>query len=261
MENKINASAISDLGGTGKALVFLHGFCESKEIWSDFTKQLLPEYRVVLLDLPGYGENNAPREKYSIDNNADFVREVLQYLNIDKCILIGHSMGGYTAMSFAEKYPELLSGVVLFHSSALPDTEEKKENRNKTVDFIRKNGVEKFMDTFVAPLFYEGNRSKQQAAIDKLTGIGKKVAPEVVIGTLETMRDRPDRTKVLSENNFPFLFIAGKQDQAITLEQTLEQCHLPKVSYTLFLDETGHMGMYEHPQVTLAAIRNFAASV
>ena len=127
MENNIHAAAISDSGGTGNALVFLHGFCESKEIWSDFTKQLLQEYRVVLLDLPGYGENTAPREKYSIDNNADFVREVLQYLNINKCILIGHSMGGYTAMAFAEKYPELLSGVVMFHSSALPDTEEKKE--------------------------------------------------------------------------------------------------------------------------------------
>jgi pimeloyl-ACP methyl ester carboxylesterase len=261
MENNINTLAISDSGGTGKALVFLHGFCENKELWPEFTKSLRPHYRVILLDLPGYGENTAPRENYSMDNNAEYVREALASLNIGKCILIGHSMGGYTAMAFAEKYPELLLGVVLFHSSALPDTNEKKDNRNKTIDFIRKNGVEKFMDTFVAPLFYEGNRQKQRATIEQLTNIGKKVVPEAVIGTLEAMRDRPDRTKVLSEANFPFLFIAGKQDPAVSLEQTLQQCHLPKTSYTLFLDQTGHMGMFEHPQETLVAIRNFAGAV
>ncbi|MGV3589732.1 MAG: alpha/beta fold hydrolase [Adhaeribacter sp.] len=261
MEDKINSSTIIDSGGNGKVLIFLHGFLESKEIWLEYTKPLQQDYRVILLDLPGHGENTAAVAEYSMDNNAAFVREALQSLNIKQCILIGHSMGGYTAMAFAEKYPELLSGVVMFHSSALPDTDEKKENRDKTIDFIQKHGVEKFMETFVAPLFYEGNRQNQQATIQKLTQTGKKVAPEAIIGTVKAMRDRPDRTKVLSAVNFPFLFIAGKQDIAVTLEQTLQQCHLPKTSYTLFLDQTGHMGMFERPHETLAAIKGFVAAV
>ncbi|GEO05316.1 alpha/beta hydrolase [Adhaeribacter aerolatus] len=261
MEDKISASTIIDSGGNDKVLVFLHGFLESKEIWLEYTKPLQQDYRVILLDLPGHGENNAPREKYSMDDNAAFVQQALQSLNIKQCILIGHSMGGYTAMAFAERYPELLSGVVMFHSSALPDTEEKKENRNKTIDFIQKHGVEKFMDTFVAPLFYEGNRQKNQAAIQQLTETGKKVAPEAIIGTVKAMRDRPDRIKVLSTINFPFLFIAGKQDTAVTLEQTLQQCHLPKTAYTLFLEQTGHMGMFERPHETLAAIKGFVSGL
>lgn len=259
--NTYNPAAIFDSGGNNKPLVFLHGFCENKEIWHAFTKPLEQEYRVVLLDLPGHGSNTAPHEKYSMNNNADFVRDALQSLHINQCVLIGHSMGGYTAMAMAEKYPELLLGVVMFHSSALPDTEEKKENRNKTIDFIRRNGVEKFMDTFVAPLFYEGNRQSQQAAIQQLTQTGKQIALEAIIGTLEAMRDRPDRTSVLAAVDFPFLFIAGKQDAAVTLEQTLQQCHLPKISSTLFLDRTGHMGMFERPQETLAALRGFVALV
>ena len=261
MQNNIQASTIIDSGGNGKVLVFLHGFCESKEVWLDFVKPLPQQYRVILLDLPGHGNNTAPVEEYSMESGANYVQEVLQMLGIQQCVLIGHSMGGYTAMALAEKYPTLLNGVVLFHSSALPDTDEKKKNRDKTIEFIQNNGVEKFMDTFVAPLFSESNRSQQKKAIEKLTNIGKKVPQPVILGTMAAMRDRPDRTQVLKEADFPFLFISGKQDQAVTLEQTLQQCSLPKVSYTLFLDQTGHVGLFERPVETLAAIRNFADNV
>jgi len=261
MENVNQNLTVLDSGGSGKVLVFLHGFMESKELWQDFVPSLQSQYRVILLDLPGHGANTAAREDYSIESAANYVRETLQALQVNKFLLIGHSMGGYISMAFAEKYPELLTGVVLFHSSALPDTDEKKENRNKTIQFIQKHGVNKFMDTFVVPLFYEGNQHKQAAAIAFLTETGKKVAPTAVIGAVTAMRDRPDRTEVLRQADFPFLFISGKQDQAVTLAQTLQQCHLPKIAYTLFLDQTGHVGMFERPVETLAAVRNFAKIV
>lgn len=261
MNNNYSNSTISDSGGNGPVLVFLHGFLESKGIWTDFVQSLQVRYRVVLLDLPGHGRNTAPRESYSMEAAAGYIRETLQALNINKCTLVGHSMGGYVAMALAEKYPELLAGLVLFHSSALPDTDEKKENRNKTIAFIQQHGVAKFMDTFVSPLFYEGNREKQAAAISFLTETGKRLTPETVTGALAGMRDRVDRTEVLRQADIPFLFISGKQDQAVTLEQTLAQCHLPKLAYTLFLDQTGHMGMFERPADTLAAVRNFAGII
>jgi len=261
MKHDNHNPAVSDSGGDGKVLVFLHGFMESKELWEDFVKPLQPQYRLILLDLPGHGANTAPRENYSLESSAEYVRQTLQTLQVNKFLLIGHSMGGYLAMAFAEKYPELLSGVVLFHSSALPDTEEKKENRNKTIEFIQKHGVAKFMDTFVAPLFYEGNREQQAPAIAFLTETGKKVAPEAVVGAVAAMRDRPDRTEILRQVDFQVLFISGKQDQAVTLAQTLQQCPLPQVAHALFLDQTGHVGMFERPTETLAAIRNFAEIV
>lgn len=259
MNEKPHAMAVTDTGGPGKVLVFLHGFCENKEIWTPYTRPLQEKYRLIMLDLPGHGQNNAPRAAYSMADNAEFVLEALRALQIEQCVLIGHSMGGYTALAFAEKYPAMLTGIGLFHSSALADGAEKKENRNKTIQFIQKHGVDKFMDTFVAPLFYESNRQPQQVAIRQLTQTGKELTPAAVIGTIQGMRDRPDRTHVLSQADFPFLFIAGKQDTAVTLEQTLQQCYLPKTAYTLFLDATGHMGMFERPQETLAAIQSFAA--
>jgi pimeloyl-ACP methyl ester carboxylesterase len=257
--NKEIEAVVNDSGGSGPALVFLHGFCESKALWPDFTAPLVADYRVVLIDLPGFGDNDQPQPDYSMESAAAFVQQTLKALRINKSLVIGHSLGGYVALALAEQHPELLAGLVLFHSSALPDSEEKKDTRNKTMAFIQKQGLDTFMDTFVAPLFYEGNRESAKKAIALLTRIGKQTSEQAVLGTIVGMRDRPDRSPVLQGATYPVLIIAGKQDPAVPLEQTLQQCHLPRESHTLFLDQTGHMGMFEKPRETLLALQGFAA--
>ncbi|RDC64641.1 alpha/beta fold hydrolase [Adhaeribacter pallidiroseus] len=134
----IEEQTITDSGGAGKVLVFLHGFCESKEIWEAFIQPFRETYRVIAIDLPGFGKNTAPRASYSMEEAAAYVYQVLKALEIKKCVLVGHSMGGYAALAFAEKYRGMLSGLCLFHSSALPDSKEKKEARTKTIKFIKK---------------------------------------------------------------------------------------------------------------------------
>jgi pimeloyl-ACP methyl ester carboxylesterase len=194
-----------------------------------------------------------------MERAAAQVQQTLAALQIERSLVIGHSMGGYVALALAEKHPELLAGLVLFHSSALPDSEEKKDARNKTIAFIRKHGVDKFMDTFVAPLFFEGNRERGKKAIALLTHLGKQAPEEAVLGAAAGMRDRPDRTAVLKAAAFPVLFLAGKQDSAVPLNLTLAQCHLPPESHVLFLDQTGHMGMFEKAWETRQALQAFAA--
>ena len=258
---ELDKQTVSDSGGSGKVLVFLHGFCESKEIWDTFTQPLVDQYRVVAIDLPGFGKNTAPRPTYTMEEAATYVYKVLKELEIDKCVLVGHSMGGYTALAFAEKYNKMLSGLCLFHSSALPDSKDKKAIRTKTIKFITKNGLSVYMDAFVAPLFSPANRKFYSKEIKMLTNIGKNTPQEAVIGAVKGMRDRKKRIKVLKDARYPVLFIAGKDDQAVTLEQTLEQCHLPANATTLFLAKTGHMGMFEKPLETRTALRHFAENV
>lgn len=257
----IDKQTISDSGGTGKTLVFLHGFCESKEIWDAFSKPLAEYYRIIAIDLPGFGKNNAPRTTYSMEEAAAYVYKVLKELDIKKCLLVGHSMGGYAALAFAEKFNTVLSGLCLFHSSALPDSEEKKKIRTKTIKFITKNGLSVFMDAFVAPLFSPANRKFYSREIKMLTAIGKNTPAEAVVGAIKGMRDRKKRLKILKEARYPVLFISGKDDQAVTLQQTLEQCHVPANATTLFLAKTGHMGMFEKPLETRAALLHFAETV
>lgn len=247
--------------GSGDTIVFLHGFCESKEVWADFAKPLQQKFRTVALDLPGFGDNTALTPDYSMEGIADYVKTKLEELNVKKCILVGHSMGGYVSMAFAEQYGSMLSGLCLFHSSALPDTNEKKDNRNKTIEFVEKHGVEKFMQTFVEPLFYAENRDRLKKEIALMKKIGANTPKESVTDGLAAMRDRKDRTDVLAAARFPVLFIFGKEDGAVPLDKALEQCHLPDNSMVYFLGKTGHMGMLERSYETRKALEKFAETI
>ncbi|SIQ59135.1 alpha/beta fold hydrolase [Pontibacter lucknowensis] len=247
--------------GSGDPIVFLHGFCESTAVWADFANPLQQKFRTVALDLPGFGDNTQGIADYSMESMADYVKQQLEQLNVKKCILVGHSMGGYVGMAFAERYSHMLSGLCLFHSSALPDTNEKKENRNKTIEFVEKHGVEKFMQSFIEPLFYSENRDRLRKEIALMKEIGTSTPQESVTKGLAAMRDRQDRTDVLAAAKFPVLFIFGKEDGAVPLDKALEQCHLPDNSMVYFLGKTGHMGMFERTYETRKALEKFAETI
>lgn len=247
--------------GSGDTLVFLHGFCESKDVWTEFAKPLQQKFRTVALDLPGFGDNTQGIADYSMESMADYVKTKLEELGVKKYLLVGHSMGGYVGMAFAEKYGSMLNGLCLFHSSALPDTDEKKDNRNKTIEFVEKHGVEKFMQSFIEPLFYSENRDRLTKEIALMKEIGTNTPKERVTGGLAAMRDRKDRTDVLAAAKFPVLFIFGKEDGAVPLDKALEQCHLPDNSMVYFLGKTGHMGMFERTYETRKTLEKFAETI
>ncbi|TGE09900.1 alpha/beta fold hydrolase [Hymenobacter fodinae] len=243
------------------AIVFLHGFAESSAIWQEFTQPFLPQYRVLMLDLLGHGTNVHHIQDYTMDAQARYVAEQLREEAVDKAVVVGHSMGGYVALALAEAHPELISGLVLFHSTALPDTEEKKANRDKNQDFVRRHGVQKFMDSFIRPLFAPANRDRLQQAQEFLEDIGKATPEATVLGGLEAMKNRPDRTDVLRAATFPVLFIGGKEDVAVTIDSLLPQLALPAQSHALFLADVGHLGYLEKPEATRRAMLSFAEQV
>ena len=96
--------------GTGKVVVLLHGFTESQKIWKNFAKKLSAKYRVITIDLPGHGKSESPGAVHSMELMANVVFAVLKKLKAGKCMMIGHSMGGYVTLAFAEKYPKKLKG-------------------------------------------------------------------------------------------------------------------------------------------------------
>ena len=128
--------------GSGPPIVFLHGFCETHEIWKDFVKPLSTRFRVILIDLPGFGRSEILPTPFTIDDVGNTVANWLIENQVLKSILIGHSLGGYVTLSVAERHSQLLEGIGLFHSMAFEDTQEKKENRNKVIEFVRRNGVQ-----------------------------------------------------------------------------------------------------------------------
>ena len=159
--------------------------------------------------------------------------------------LIGHSMGGYITLAFAEKYPEYLNAFGLFHSTAYADNEEKKNTRMKGIEFIKQHGAFEFLKTVVPNLFSQESRELIKGKIDAFINSLNDFSPEALVSYYEAMVQRPDRCNVLKMSKVPVLFIFGEFDVAVPLKDGLELCHLPEKSYIHILHKSGHMGMLE----------------
>ncbi len=246
--------------GSGLPIVFLHGFCEDKSIWADFIKPLADFHRLICIDLPNFGQSPAMPDA-TIERMSDAVVETLDHLGIEKCILVGHSLGGYVALAIAESYPYRLLGLALFHSTAYEDSPERKENRNKAIQNITQNGTEPFVKALIISLFSPAKKENNniKIAINHLVEKAKKLPAENLIYTLEAMRNRKERIEVLKQVNIPVLFLVGKDDAAVPLEASLSQCHLPQNSVVHILAEVGHMGMIEAPIEFVKAVKNFVS--
>lgn len=257
-ETQFQKSKINyEVSGEGDTVILIHGFVESLEIWSEIIPILNKKYRTIAIDLPGHGKSELFSKEISIDNMAETIHEVIKAENVNDFILIGHSMGGYVTMSYADLFPEKLKGICLFHSSAFPDSEEKKADRLRAIEAVEKNHKD-FTVTLVSKLFKEGNEQKFQNEATKLKEIAKSVSPEAIIASLMAMRNRPDRTHVFSKLNIPYLFIWGKEDKALDFNSAFPQAKLPETSQVLILGNAGHLGFIEAKEETFYTLEKFA---
>ena len=242
--------------GKGLPVVLLHGFTESLDIWEDYSRELSPSYRVICIDLPGHGYSECVDEVHSMDLMAEVVIEVLQHLHVSEFAILGHSMGGYVSLAVAEKQPERIRGLCMFHSTAAADNEEVRENRSRTIEFVRNHRIS-FLSSFIPNLFAEASRSKYPAQIAELVKRSKQMSAESIIAAQTGMRDRPDRTAVLKEAAYPVLFMLGKEDSRIPYESALPQLALPQDAILLSMGGVGHMGYIEARDKCLYALRVF----
>ena len=239
--------------GKGFPVLLIHGFCETHQIWESFSKELSKDFRILSIDLPGFGKSELLREPFSVTDVGLRVLEFLKELKIESCIPIGHSLGGYVTLAMAEKQSKIFKAFGLFHSTAYPDTEERRLSRNKVIEFVTKHGVTTFIESFIPPLFYD----QSNPHILPLVRLASQTKAETLIAYIKAMRDRPDRTNVLEQFQGPILFIAGEKDAGISPESVKKQASLASnVTFNL-LPGIAHMGMFESEEVTLTLIHKF----
>ena len=262
---------------TGLPVVLIHGFAEDSSIWNNQVEYLKNDYQLIIPDLPGSGASGMINTPFSegeglgvrpigMEDYAECIKHILDEEKIGKCIMIGHSMGGYITLAFAEKYPGSLISFGLFHSSAYADDDIKVETRKKAIGFIETNGSEAFLKTSIPGLFYDqGNSGQPDALIEEAptrqtTEVGRRVrqvneliekgkafSAKALIQYYKAMIARPDRTNILKNSTAPVLFIMGEHDKAVPFKHSLAQSYLPGLSYMYVLRNSAHMGMLEEP--------------
>jgi pimeloyl-ACP methyl ester carboxylesterase len=238
------------------ALVLLHGLCEDSYIWHEFIQELPDTWQIVLIDLPGFGASEVVTG-WTMEYAARAVAAVLDTLDIKKCVLIGHSLGGYVAAAFAELFAERLLGVGFFHSHPFADTDERKKGREKAMEFVEKNGSVLYIKQLIPSLFARLFVSSNQFLIDSLILRAVQFPAQGIIEAQRAMIVRADRSAVLAALNCPVLFIIGKQDTVIPYEVSLAQTHLPKVASIHILPKVAHMGMFRAKNETVKMVRDF----
>ncbi len=246
--------------GHGVPVVLLHGFAEDSRIWEHQVESLQQDYKLIVIDLPGSGDSSL-LPNGSMELYAEAVKNIINVESNEPVALIGHSMGGYITLAFADAYPEMLSGFCLFHSSAYADDEEKINTRRKGIEFIKENGAERFLAQSIPNLFSEQTRTEKPELIKEIVDRYANFSADSLVQYYEAMIARPDRTKVLKKFEKPVLFIAGKHDNAVPMQKTLEQSTMPSFSYIHICNNSGHMGMLEETESCNNALFHFLSAL
>ncbi|MES2373198.1 MAG: alpha/beta hydrolase [Bacteroidota bacterium] len=235
--------------GKGKPVILLHGFGEDSSIWNEQVIFLKEHCQLIVPDLPGSGGSSLLTPDFvSIADYADCIHALLTHENISSCILLGHSMGGYITLAFAEKYPSLLTAFGLIHSTAFADSEEKKKTREKSITLIEEYGSMAFLKNTIPNLFGAKFKSEHPGKVTALVEAGAAFSKKALQQYTRAMMLRPDRTHVLLSNRLPVIFVIGTEDIAAPLADVIKQASLPNISYIHVLQGIGHMGMWEAPE-------------
>ena len=240
--------------GKGRAIVLLHGFLENQTMWQELVLELHQKHRVITLDLLGHGETGCLGYVHSMEENAEVVRSVLSELRIRKAIFVGHSMGGYVALAFAEIHPASVKGLVLLNSTSKADSQERKTNRDRAIKTVKKDYAG-FVRLSIANLFSPDNRERLVCEIEKVKLEALKTQLQGVVASLEGMKIRKDRETLLRSSTCPMLLILGKKDPVLNYEDNLKQIENTPVKLVAFPD--GHMSHIENKEELKTVLLSF----
>ena len=236
-------------------LIFLHGYCEDLSMWTAFV-DVFHEHAILKIDLPGFG-GSATSDGLTIDKMAQGVKRVIEHLELNEVIVIGHSMGGYVAVALSRLLGDRLKGLCMMHSHPFEDLQETKEKRSKASLFVAENGVPKLLKMMVPTFFAPSLQEKYKSKTDGIIKEASKLSSESLINGMEAMRLRPDMRAWVQELTCPYHCVLGTEDIPTPFDFCLPQINLAPITKVTILNGIGHMGMFSAKEEVQAALSDF----
>ena len=260
----INDLAVSynDEGKTGDpVIIFIHGFPFNKYMWNKQMEVLKENYRVIAYDVRGHGNSDAGAEDFSIDLFATDLLNLMDALKIDKAMLCGLSMGGYIALNAVENDPDRFDALILSDTTCTADTREAKEKRMKTIESIKKDGVEKFAEESIKNLFAPESFSTKKLEIAAVREMIVNTTEESLCKTLRAFYERKETCSKLSDIYVPVLIMVGEEDKITPLAAAQLMNEKIKESLLSIIRHAGHLSNIENPVEFNNQLEEFVSTV
>ena len=238
----------------GTTIVLLHGFLENTSMWNEISSELSKRNRIVTIDLLGHGRSDCLGYLHSMELFSETVEAVLKQLRIRKCIVIGHSLGGYVALAFAERNPQKIKGLCLLNATSNEDDQERKQLRTRANMMIQNNFTNMVRMSFTN-LFSEVSRVNYADEIKNGLDEALKTSVQGYIAGQEGMKLRPNRNHVLAKNDFKKMIITGRKDPVLDIQKSIEEAEKTNSKLIIFPD--GHMSHIENFGKLIIVLKNF----
>lgn len=242
------------VSGKGRAVILLHGFLENLTIWKHIENALSKKYKVICIDLLGHGKTENLGYIHTMRMQTKMVKALLNHLRLRKYVLIGHSMGGYVALSFAYLFSKNIKGICLINAKAQADSKEKIKNRNRAIKAIKQN-YKTFIKVAIPMLFSGENKTKFKKEINNITKEALKMTPQGITASLEGIKIRKDKTSVYKNATYPIQLFASKQDTILNFKSITSEVKDTKVK--LITLNGGHMSIIENQEQLTHSLPTF----
>lgn len=251
-----NNKIVYSITGKGLPLMLLHGYLMSSQIWKDFKELLAMKYRVIALDLPGHGSSGSFPPVHSMELMAEAAEAVLENENIEKCNIIGHSMGGYVGLAFLEHYPNRIEKIMLLNTHPFEDTDRKIAIRNKIISLLKKAKKELLLGQMLSEMISPSDEEKYKDIRESALDIVSIQSVKSLISTTNGMKLRPDRSLLLREPAVSLKWILSESDQQLNAEELVERARAMSILEPQII-EGGHMSFLENPYGIFLIVHNF----
>lgn len=241
-------------------LVMVHGFGANKDSWVRMTQELSDRYNILLLDLPGHGDSSALMDRpYDLMSQRDYLAAILESMDMEPAVIIGNSMGGAIATTFAAAYPERTRAVILFNPAGIHEIDSEFSRRLEAEGHnpLIPSTPEEF-DAVIEFVMEEPPWIPWP--IDTVLAedaIKRKPMREKIFADLVAAPNQVDFKALLPEVRAPALIVWGRQDRVIHVDNSQAYLSLMPVAELALFEDLGHVPMIEDPERSAEVVDRF----
>ena len=253
-----NDDAVIDVrvdGAGDDAVVLIHGFPFTRELWVNVIPTLAQRQRVVTPDLRGMGASRVVDGPYLMETLAGDIAAVLDALAIPRATIVGHSLGGYVALAFARMYTERVRALGLVCSKIVADTPERAQWRYDFADRMqREDAIASVVDAMLPTQISAKNKENAPEIERRAREIAAHNTPKGLAEMLRGMAVRDTAEDIAPELSMPVLVVAGRHDSGSTVEEGQAAAELFPDGRLVVCEESAHLPMLEEPEALTAAL-------